>query len=205
MRYPPRPRQRGLSLIELMVGSAIALVVTAAGSTLFITQLREARTLLLEARLTQELRRAGELVARDLRRAGYSGHAGSGPNPYAYAAAATATDGVSLRYSMDANENDRLDANEQFGFRRRNGAIEIQLGSDNWQSVTDANVATVTAFSVTPLIRETPIAAACGAPLQARSVSIAISATAPHDPRIVRSITTTAQVRADTLVDACPT
>lgn len=203
-RPAQRQRQHGLSMIELMVGVAIALIVTAAAGTLFVVQLRESRALLLDTRLTQELHRASELIARDLRRAGYSGHAGIAANPYAYAAAATPTDAISLRYSMDASENDRVDANEQFGFRRRNGAIEIQLGNDNWQSVTDPNAATVTGFSVTPLLAETAIATACGGTrLQTRSVAILITATAANDPRITRSVRSTAQVRADALIDAC--
>ena len=197
-----RRSQRGLSMIELMVGAAIALFITAAGSTLLVGQLRESRALMLDTRLTQELRNASELIARDLRRAGYSGHAGIAANPYAYTPAVAATSMLSLRYSMDASENDRVDANEEFGFRRRNGTIEMQLGGV-WQSVTDANVVTVTDFSVTPLIAETTIAAPCPTRLQSRSVAIAITAALASDPRVTRSVHTTTHVRADTLTESC--
>ncbi len=71
---------------------------------------------MLDVRLTQELRNASELIARELRRAGYSGHAGTAANPYAYTDAAVRTDALRLRYSMDISENDRVDANEEFGF-----------------------------------------------------------------------------------------
>ena len=40
--------------------------------------------------------------------------------------------------------------NEQFGFRLRNGALEMQLGAGNWQALTDSGTVTVTAFSATP-------------------------------------------------------
>ena len=194
--------QRGLSMIELMVGVAIALFITAAGSTLLVAQLRDSRALMLDTRLTQELRNTSELIARDLRRAGYSGHAGTAANPYAYTASLATTDLLSLRYSMDASENDRIDVNEEFGFRRRNGAIEMQLG-DAWQSVTDATVVTVTEFSITPLIAETTVVSPCPTRLQSRSVAIAITAALASDPRVTRNVRTTTHVRADTLSEPC--
>ena len=205
MRCPRQDRrhsQRGLSMIELMVGATIALFITAAGSTLLVGQLRDSRALMLDVRLTQELRNASELIARDLRRAGYSGHAGTGANPYAYTAAAAPADALSLRYSMDTSENDHVDVNEEFGFRRRNGAIEMQLGG-NWQSVTDTNVVTVTDFSVTPLIAETAIVSPCPTRLQSRSVAIVITAALAIDPRVTRSVRTTTHVRADMLAESC--
>ncbi|MES1161637.1 MAG: prepilin-type N-terminal cleavage/methylation domain-containing protein, partial [Rhizobacter sp.] len=69
MKHPIH--QHGLSLIELMIGVAIALFIAVAGSTLLVGHLRENRALLLEARLTQDLRTAADLITRDLRRAGY--------------------------------------------------------------------------------------------------------------------------------------
>jgi len=202
---PPRRAQRGLSMIELMVGAAIALFITGAGSMLLVVQLRESRALVLDTRLTQELRHASELIARDLRRAGYSGHAGSAANPYAYRAAVATTDATDLRYSTDTIENDRVDANEEFGFRLRGGAIEMQLGSGNWQSVTDATLVTVTAFGVTPQITEAAVGPDCAARLQSRSVVVAVTAALAADPRVTRSMQRTTHVRADTLSAACPT
>ena len=63
--------QRGLSMIELMIGVTIALFLTAAGGALLVAQLRESRALLLETRLTQDLRTTVDLIVRDLRSAGY--------------------------------------------------------------------------------------------------------------------------------------
>jgi type IV pilus assembly protein PilW len=156
--------QRGLSLIELMVGAAIGLFIAAAGGALLGGHLRENRALLLEARLTQDLRTTVDLIDRDLRRAGYWGHAGAGPNPYAELMPGTAaSDSVSLRYSMDATENDVVDSNEQFGFRLRGGAIELQLGAGNWQALTDASTLTVTSFSVAPELQDVSLASFCPA------------------------------------------
>ncbi len=65
-----RSRSRGLSMVELLVGTAVGLVVAAAAAGVVGTHQRELRRSLIEARLMQDLRTTSELVARDLRRAG---------------------------------------------------------------------------------------------------------------------------------------
>ena len=67
-----------MSIVELLVGLAIGLFIVATGLTLLTGNLRENRSLLLEARLMQDLRTAADLVSRDLRRAGYWGAAVDG-------------------------------------------------------------------------------------------------------------------------------
>ena len=207
--------QRGLSLIELLIGVAIALFIAATGSTLLVGHLRENRALLLETRLTQDLRTAADVITRDLRRAGYWGNAGTGANPYAaLAPAAAASDAVSLRYSMDPTENNVVDSNEQFGFRLRGGAIELQLGAGNWQALTDAGTLTVTAFSVTPDVQDLSLASFCATACaagsttcpphqQVRNLVVAITAALVSDTRVVRSVRSNARVRNDTVVGAC--
>jgi prepilin peptidase dependent protein B len=220
-----RTRQHGVSLVELMVGIVIALLVTAASATLLTHHLRENRALLLEARLMQDLRTAADLVSRDLRRAGYWGAAGDGvwapgassvaANPYsAVAPAAAASDAVSFRYSRDATENQAVDTNEQFGFRLRTGAIEIQLGAGNWQALTDAGTLKVTGFSVTPDVRELNLEAFCAKPcpagasacpprVQVRSFAVVISGRLASDASVTRSVRSAVRLRNDPTTGAC--
>ena len=70
--------ERGLSMVELLVGAAIGLVIVAAAGSVVAAHRVAARHLQLEARLMQELRAAAELIARDLRRAGHWAAAASG-------------------------------------------------------------------------------------------------------------------------------
>ena len=112
-----REAQRGLTLVELLVGLALGLLVVASGTLLLTTHLREHRALLLEARLMQDLRTATDLVARDLRRAGHWGAAAAGvwspaeaprANPYAaLAPAGAASDAASFAYSRDSEREPR--------------------------------------------------------------------------------------------------
>ena len=204
-----RPRHAGHSLVELMVGVALALFITAVGSTLFIGQLRENRALTLEARLAHDLRVAADAIARDLRRAGYWGAADHGANPYA--ALTTSADAIDLRYSRDEAENGSVDPNEQFGFRLRNGAIEFQLGADNWQALTDSTTLTVTGFSVIPESREFDLAASCASSCtggacprqQRRTVGVTITAALVADRHTTRTVQRRTQVRSDAITGAC--
>lgn len=162
-----RGRQRGITLVELMVGIAVGLFIVAAASFMLSNQLEENRRLVLDTQLQQDLRSATDLVARDLRRAGYWGNAeqgvwlrgvGNAANPYTVvdspAPGGTGSE-VTYTYSLDAQqtpavaENDAIDGHDRSGFRLQNGAIELQLGQGNWQQITDPAALTVTVFDVT--------------------------------------------------------
>ena len=73
---PRRARRNpalGLSIVELMVGITISLFILAGASLVLTTQLDSNRRLLLEAQLQQDLRATADMIARDIRRAGYWG------------------------------------------------------------------------------------------------------------------------------------
>ena len=223
-----RPAQRGLSLVELLVGVAIALFIAATGATLLAGNLRENRNLLLEARLMQDLRTATDVISRDLRRAGYWGAAADGvwtaavaasgvaANPYvALAPGAAASDAVSFRYSRDAVENNLVDGNEQFGFRLRNRVIEMLLGAGNWQALTDAGTLDITEFSVTPAVQQIDLRAYCTQPCpagsltcpprqQVRSLALVVTGRSTTDASVTRSLHSNVRLRNDAVSGACP-
>lgn len=217
--------QRGFTLVELMIGLALGLLVAAAATTLLVAQLREQRSLAIENRLMQDLRTASDVIVRDLRRAGHWGAAASGiraagsdgvaTNPYAALTPdGAASDAARFRYSRDAAENHTVDANEEFGLRLRNGAIELLLGAGNWQSLTDAGTLTVTGFAITPTTQEVSLAEHCAVPCpvgsttcprqQVRSLAVVVTARSAADASVVRSLRSELRVRNDALLGACP-
>ena len=219
-----RSPQRGFTLVELLVGLALALVVVAAGTLLIARQVHEQRALVIEARLMQDLRSTADLVARDLRRAGHWGDSGAGvwsapstplTNPYAaLAPASAASDAASYAYSRDATENHALDGNEQFGLRLRKRAIELQLGTGNWQALTDVGVIEITGFTLTPVVETLDLGAMCPTPCPpgsttcpprqiVRSLDVAIAARSAADAAIVRSLVARVRLRNDALAGAC--
>ena len=222
--------QRGFSIVELLIAMAIGLFLSAVGTTLLVSQLHESKSLLVEARLMQDLRTAADLIARDLRRAGYWGAAATGvwtrdetsggaqvvSNPYTDFSpdTSTSTDAVTFRYSRDARENNAVDANEQFGFRLRRNVIELQLGSGNWQALTDANTISISAFSVTPSLQEIPLTNLCALacptgsghcpPRQlVRSLAVSITGRSTTNATVVRSVRIAVRVRNDALSGSC--
>lgn len=220
-----RRSSRGLSIVELLVGTAVGLVVVAAGTAVVTHHARENRALQIEARLMQDLRTAADIVSRDLRRAAYWAGSASGvrsddgsavlANPYALVTPeAAASDTVRLSFSRDASENDAVDGNERFGFRLRNGAIELQLGDGNWQSLTDPATLAVTAFEVEPRTEETRLERFCAEPCavgsttcpprqQVRSFAVSIEARAVADPGVRRSVQAGARLRNASVVGSC--
>lgn len=157
---------RGLSIVELLVGIAIGLFILA-GATLTVTgQLSNNRRLLADTQLQQDLRVAADIITHDVRRAGYTAAAyqsvwpansASGlVNAYAAMSPSTGSGVHSVTYSSSSaqnpgQENNVLNDNEVSGVRWNQGAktLEIQLGLDNWQALTDPNSMLITQFDVT--------------------------------------------------------
>ena len=221
------PTQRGLTMVELLIGMAVGLFIVAAATSLLTGNLRENRDLLIESRLMQDLRTAADMITRDLRRAGYWAAANNGvrsdgtaavvANPYTdVTPIGGSADNTSFRFSRDSTENNAVDSNEQFAFRLRNGAIELQLGAGNWQALTDATTLTVSEFSVTPTIEEISLASFCANPCPAggtatcpprqlvRSLAVVVIGRATGDARITRSVRSQVRLRNDPIVGSCP-
>lgn len=220
-------RQCGLSIVELLVGVTIALFIAATGATLLAGNLQQSRRLLLEARLMQDLRAAADLVARDLRRAGYWGAAGNGvwvagasgvqTNPYALLTPTdSASSAASYRYSRNDPENNVVDSNEQFGVRLEANAVKLELGVGNWQSLTDTGSLTITEFSITPTVQVVSLGSFCAKPCpagsstcppqqQVRSLAVVMSGQLVGDPSVKRSVRSEVRVRNDPVVGACAT
>lgn len=224
--HPPRHPAHGQSIVELLVGVAAGLIVVAATAALLVAELREQRTLRLEARLTQDLGSAADLIARDLRRAGHWVDAMAGvwtpsaparANPYTAMSPATdAASAVAFSYSRDVVENGSVDDDERLGWRLRAGVVELRLGG-RWQAVTDAAALTVTTFAVVPSVDEIDLAASCPRPcdaaasaagtcpprLQVRSLAMRLTARAAADARIARRLETRVRLRNDAVVGTC--
>jgi len=220
------PRQRGLSLVELLIGIAVGLFIVAAAAFMLSNQLHDGRRLVLETQVQQDLRAAADMVVRELRRAGYSGSAAEGawyrgtPGVTASGYAAIESDNdsqVTFRYGKDADNT--IDGNEEFGFRRSNGAIQFRLGTvgaePNWQPLTDTGTLVVDTFTITQNVQEIQLDRFCArpcvsssgtycGPLQTvREYQIVIEGHAASDPTVRRSLRAAVRPRNDTVTGTC--
>lgn len=228
-RAHPARRQRGLSLVELMVGVAVGLFVVAGATMLVANQLGDNRRLLLETQIQQDLRAAADLMLRDLRRSGFRAQAFQSvwapgqavtANPYPLALQVSA-DGQQVLYSytsaLDAKnaskENNQVDPNEVFGYRLRQGVLQFNLGG-TWQPLTDPNTLEVTVFQVTPRVQTIALSEFCLVPCptpanclqqQVLDISLRLEGRARHDRQnVVRSINVSTRLRNDAVFGACP-
>ena len=218
--------QRGMSIVELMVGIAIGLIIVAAASLLMSGQLNENRRLLVETQLQQDLRAASDIITRELRRVGadvndqslqslwFPGRSTSvQENVFAEPLTPLAgANGTEVLFSYSPG----FAANTDFGFKLDGGAIKTLLRSAGWQELTDPRVMTVFRFAVTrdadteiqlPCAKLCPGTndAACWPKLRIRNLSVAIAASAAADWSVARSMQTRVRVRNDYLGFSAPT
>lgn len=176
-------RPGGIGLVEMLVTIALGLFLIAVTAGMLVSQLAEHRRMLLDTRLTQELRAVLDLVARDVKRAGYWGSAtdatwSGGPataasNPYqGLAPAPGASDSrLGYAYSRDATEDQVVAGAERFGLRlnsgnrsadwRTSGAAISPSDADTWQALNDPGVVRVTRISVTSREQTVSLADRC--------------------------------------------
>jgi type II secretory pathway component PulJ len=229
-RSKPRTRfatpQRGLSLVELMVGIAVGLFVVAAAAMLVSIQLNENRRLLLETQMQQDLRAAADIITRELRRAGHwpdatqfvwvEGAAPPSSNPYS-------------DLTWDAGEPNKVEfeywrqptESGPYGFKQDGSVLKTLLAGGGWQELTDSNTLRITAFSVTPRDQSAPaIPLPCPKlctdgttdcwptrTLTVREVVVDISGEAVVDPTVKRNLRSVVRLRNDLVglpTSACP-
>lgn len=213
VRTRPAQSQRGLSLVELMVGIALGLFIVAGATMVVSTQLGDNRRLLLETQVNQDLRAAADIVTRELRRAGYWPLADqsvwtptSNPQQSPYldiAPTAGVSSQVDYRYRRDSGEDG------PFGFKLEAQTLKSRFGAAGWQELTDPKTLRVTAFSVEP--RNGPAIPLpcpnlcpdgtddCWPTLTVREFVIDIAGEAVADPAVQRTLRTVVRLRNDAL------
>lgn len=223
-----RRRQAGLSLPEFMVGIVIGLFVVAGAIAMLVSNLHNSRRMLIEARVNQDLRAAADVVAREVRRAGFWENAIAGtvttatsqattPNPNAAVSADAGNSTITYSIARDtasgrAATDNALDADEQFGFRLNGGVLEMQVAQGSWQPLTDPSIVTVDNFALTPTETVLDIRSACAKPcvgttcptVTVRSYAIALRGTATHDSSVSRTLLERVRVRNDAMAGTCP-
>lgn len=222
----PPASQRGLSLVEMMVGIAVGLFIVA-GSTLVVTaQLGDNRRLLIETQLQQDLRATGDVITRELRRSG--GVAGESPSkfvwvpgtsavPVAYNAITISESGSQVDFEYRRNA-----VAGPWGFKLDGGVIKTFTSGD-WQALTDSNVMEVTVFNVQPIDSLTevipcprgcggdPTDTSCWPTVEVRNYEVRIEAQSRVDSSVQRALRSQVRVRNDAVNfsdpagPACPT
>jgi len=218
-------RQRGLSLVEMMVGITVGLFIVAAASMMVAMQLGENRRLLLETQVQQDLRATADIMTRELRRSGHwlgaqqsvwypGSSAAVRKNPVTDLDTATAGE---IGYSYDRDP----DTAGPYGFKIESGRIKTLLGGA-WQELTDRNVLNITAVTITeqdgaPALLPCPRecaggGTACWPTLTVRELLVTITGRAESDASVQRTVSSRVRLRNDLVrfndaanpADICP-
>ncbi|GHD63486.1 PilW family protein [Jeongeupia chitinilytica] len=164
-------RQKGFSILEIMVALAIGMVLLLGVTTYLLTNLRTSRDVLSQARLNQDMRTIMDLMTRDIRRAGYYGSSSdtanfsqlfrsTTSNPV-YSASDLDSNGACIVYRYDRDSNGALGADETFGFWYSGSGRTLYLrqssatgttcsgstgvsGSVNWLALNDSTQIEIT-------------------------------------------------------------
>lgn len=211
---------KGFTLIELMIAILIGALVIGATITIYVTTIRGSSNTLKLTRLNQDLGVAMLIMTNDIRRAGYWGGAIVGANltlnPFSDVAVRDIGDvtigdptvapvtGDCITYAYDANAyNDPAydpdvdsvtpDADEYFGFRLNNGAVQIKTSGTTstdaqcddgvWVNLTDPDEINVTELAFT-LSADNSATNSSGNTVIARQVSVRIEAQLVSDADI---------------------
>lgn len=151
------PRQRGVTLIELMIASAIGLITIAAVITVYAATARHSTEQLQAAHLHQQLFGLLHLIGTDIRRAGYwrfdTSTQSASDNPFMTGenrlraqAYPDERDNSCILFAYDLDKDGRVgigrcnsgscsdgtdaDNVEQFGFRLRNFSVQSRYGGN---------------------------------------------------------------------------
>lgn len=215
-------RQRGFSLIELMVSIGIGAILMLGLVMMYSTSSKHSNETMEQNRLAQELNATVQMMSADIRRAGYWRLAvndiGTGQNNNPYMDANTnmdiATNGTNdcILLSYDSYNDGAVKPintagdDERYGYRLSNGAIQARPNAANfvcdaaanaWEDITDVNFITITSFAIVK--NEVPvfISGTSGPKMIVRDVDIHLTAQLVRDPNTTRTINYNIKVRND--------
>jgi prepilin peptidase dependent protein B len=200
-----RMQQHGLSLIELMITMAIGLMMMAALSAVFANTIGVNSRSLQLSQLQEESTVVMELMASDLRRAGFRANAHLvvvDPDN----ASTDFNDSVVVShhpdeapqscvlFRYDANQNGSFDGSaELFGYRLRSGQVQrrqdaADCGSAGWQALTSADMVAVESLTFTLTERSSGT-------LLEQIITLALTTANPTDDTLKRQLATEVVVR----------
>jgi prepilin-type N-terminal cleavage/methylation domain-containing protein len=198
-------KQKGFTLIELMIGLVVGLIVLSGVLYTFVSTVKSSRDILFSARLNQDMAAITSIIVDDMRRAGHLIH-DSGSSFYDTMGEDIFVVSPScVLYSYDEDGNGLIEAgnNEFKGVRLQNSALELKTsGNDmdncntgNWSQISDENFMTITSA----IFDDTSVCAD-NASNPASAAVAACAGLGTDDVAAVREITITisAQVNSDT-------
>lgn len=209
--------QTGLTLIELLVTLVISSVIMIGLASLMLSSAQNSKVTIDSGRLDRALYSAMNVIANDVRRAGYWASANSSSsNPFMASGTDISVNAsnncILLTYDHDANGSlpsvSSAYDDERYGFRLSGDAIQFRprgavfscaAAASNWENLTDPNVIKITAFNVTKMDEDIDLdgAGPGTAKTTLRKITITITGQLANDASVTRTLTRTVKVYND--------
>lgn len=215
-------RRAGFTFVELMIALALNAILLTALVSIFAANIGYYRQSLNVSRLNQQMQNAINIMARDIRRAGYWANASSdigldqNTNPFM----ASATD-ITVKashdcvlFTYDQNDDGILPAisssydDERYGYRLLNQALQTRppgaafsctASSASWENMTDPNFVRITNLSFT-LTTTTITTGPAARGISLRYITISMTGQLTSDSTVTKTITRQIRIRNDKFI-----
>lgn len=214
-------KQSGFTLTELMIALTVNIIILLGLVSVFSSNVSHSTKTKNIDTLSQQLESATQLMANDIRRAGYWGNALSdlgtnlNNNPFMAAGAdISVTGGNCILFAYDKNSDNTLATvssaadDERYGFRLVNQTLQARpwgasfscnAAANAWENVTDPGIIQITALSFTLNSTTVPVGATSNYIL-IRSVDISITGRLTSDTTVTKTITQHVRIMNDKYV-----
>ena len=207
-----RPKQTGVSLIEVLVAITISIILASGVLGAFSTSLFGSQQTLQKGRLNRDMQAIMDIMVTDIQRAGYTSTATSSKtDPFMQGNYDLQVSGSCIILAYDLNNNGTVEDTDVIGYVLHNGEIErrqtgvgkttscASAATDSWDPVSDPSYITITAFTITkPVISNiaTDIdgASAGTDTITNRTVSITLTGQLANSASVTKTITRTIKV-----------
>ncbi len=150
-------KQRGVSLIEILIGLSISIIIAVAVLGIFTNAIDGSQRVLGTGKLERDLNAIMDGIVADVQRTGYWSNAtSSSTNPFF----ATGTDITNttncVTFAYDRNQDGTVTDSDKFGYRMGTSAIQFRPSNSStncaqppsdWANLTDPNTIIITAFT----------------------------------------------------------
>ncbi|MHB1948172.1 MAG: PilW family protein [Gammaproteobacteria bacterium] len=206
----------GFTFVELMIALVISSFVAVTLITLFLANVNHYQKSLNANKLNQQLEAVLDIMATEIRRAGYWSNANSNVgidannNPFmASATDITVTNNNCILFTYDHNGTGSLPSvgsgtdDDRYGFQLSNNAIQERTNgasfvcpATDWENITDPNIISITALTFT-LNTSTFTTGPGSRGLSMRSVDITVTGQLVSDATVTKTLTQHVRIRND--------
>lgn len=208
-------------MVEMLVSLVVNVIVLFALISIFSSNLSNMTSSTNIDALSQQLEVAMQIMADNIRRAGYwsnaSSNLGAGSNNNPFMAAATdisVTGGNCILFTYDSNSTGSLPSitsasdDDRYGYRLVNQTLQTRpygatfacnAAASNWENVTNPTIVQITALSFTLNSSTVPVGAVSNTML-VRSVDISITGQLTSNNAVTKTLTQHVRIMNDKFV-----